>query len=311
VAAVTDSPATEALVKGLGAASLGLGLAELVAPDKVAALAGLDDSSPVRPVIRVLGVRECGHAAALLFGPSKLVWTRVVGDILDLTLLAAGVATRGRGRRRRGMLAAVALAGIGGADLYAALRTTGNGSSGRHGNAPRHRILRAAVTVWRSPEEVYRFWRDLENLPTFMHHLKSVTVDADGRSHWVANAPIGQSVQWDAQITEDEPNKRIAWQSLPGALVENGGSVEFAPTPDGSGTEVRVAVGYHIPGGVLGKAAATVFGESPDQQVNDDLRRFKQLLETGQVMRSDGSPEGAAAVRQMHQRTAQPHGGDR
>jgi uncharacterized membrane protein len=94
-------------------------------------------------------------------------------------------------------------------------------------------------------------------------------------------------------------------------LVENGGSVEFAPTPDGSGTEVRVAVGYHIPGGVLGKAAATVFGESPDQQVNDDLRRFKQLLETGQVMRSDGSPEGAAAVRQMHQRTAQPHGGDR
>jgi uncharacterized membrane protein len=306
---MADSPS--ALVKCLGGASLALGLTEVVAPGKVAALAGVEDSGLVQPVIRVLGLRECGHAAALLFGPSKLVWTRVAGDVLDLTLLAAGVATRGRGRRGRAMLSAVALVGIGGADLYAALRATGNGSSGRHGNAPRHRILRAAVTVWRSPEEVYRFWRDLENLPTFMYHLKSVTVDADDRSHWVANAPIGQSVQWDAQITEDEPNTRIAWQSMPGALVENGGSVEFTPTPDGSGTEVRVTMSYHIPGGVLGKAAATVFGESPEQQVNDDLRRFKQLLETGQVMRSDGSPEGAAAVRQMHQRTAQPQGGDR
>ncbi|WP_375486405.1 SRPBCC family protein [uncultured Mycobacterium sp.] len=306
---MSDSPS--ALVKGLGGASLALGLTEVLAPGKVAALAGVEDSGPVRPVIRVLGVRECGHAAALLFGPSKLVWTRVAGDALDLALLAAGMATRGRGRRGRGVFSALALAGIAGADLYAALRTTGNGSSGRHGNAPRHRILRAAVTVWRSPEEVYRFWRDLENLPTFMYHLKSVTVDADDRSHWVANAPIGQSVQWDAQITDDEPDKRIAWQSLPGAVVENGGSVEFAPTPDGSGTEVRVTMSYHIPGGVLGKAAATVFGESPEQQVNDDLRRFKQLLETGQVMRSDGSPEGAAAVRQMHQRTAQPHGAQR
>ncbi|BBY06067.1 SRPBCC family protein [Mycobacterium noviomagense] len=306
---MSDEPS--ALVKGLGGASLVLGVTEVMLPGKVAALAGVQDSGPVRPVIRLLGVRECGHAAALLFGPSKLVWTRVAGDALDLALLVAGLATRARGRRGRGILTAVALAGIGGADLYAALRTTGNGSSGRHGNAPRHRILRAAVTVWRSPEEVYRFWRDLENLPTFMYHLKSVTVDADDRSHWVANAPIGQSVQWDAQITEDEPNKRIVWQSLPGALVENGGSVEFAPTPDGSGTEVRVTMSYHIPGGVLGKAAATVFGESPEQQVNDDLRRFKQLLETGQVMRSDGSPEGAVAARQMHQRTAQPHGGDR
>jgi uncharacterized membrane protein len=299
------------LVNGLGGASLVLGVTEVMLPGRVAALAGVEDSGPVRPVIRLLGLRECGHAAALLFGPSKLVWTRVAGDALDLALLTAGMVTRGRGRRGRGMLTAVALAGIGGADLYAALRTTGNGSSGRHGNAPRHRILRAAVTVWCSPEEVYRFWRDLENLPTFSATEQSVTVDAEDRSHWIANAPIGQSVQWDAQITEDEPNKRIVWESLPGAVVENAGSVEFAPTPDGSGTEVRVTMSYHIPGGVLGKAAATVFGESPEQQVNDDLRRFKQLLETGQVMRSDGSPEGAVAARQMHQRTAQPQGGDR
>ncbi len=302
-----NSAATTAtLVKGLGVASLGLGLSEVISPGRVAALAGVDDTDRSRPVIRALGLRECGHAAALLFGPNKLVWTRVAGDVLDVALLLVGVAKRPRGHRARGVVSAVALAGIGGADLYAALRTVGNGSAGRHANAPRHRLLRAAVTVRRAPEEVYRFWRDLENLPAFMYHLKSVTAESTDRSHWVANAPIGQSVQWDAQITQDEPGKRIAWQSLPGSLVENGGSVEFTPAPDGS-TEVHVTLSYHIPGGVLGKAAATVFGESPEQQVNDDLRRLKQLLETGQVLRSDGSPEGTAAIRQMHQRPAQPH----
>ncbi len=167
-------------------------------------------------------------------------------------------------------------------------------------------MVRAAVTVRRSPDEVYAFWRDVENLPAFMYHLKSVTADADGRSHWVASAPAGRSVEWDAQITEDEPGRRIAWQSLPGALVDNGGSVEFASTPGGGSTEVRVTIGYHLPGGALGKAAATLFGESPDQQVNDDLRRFKQILETGQVMRSDGSPQGTAAKAQLKQRPGQP-----
>lgn len=305
---MSDSSAetTAALVKALGGASLGLGLSELAAPAKVAALAGVDDSNRSRAVIRALGLRECGHAAALLFGPSKLVWTRVAGDALDLAVLLAGLANSRRGRRGRGAVSAVALIGIAGVDLYAALRTVGEGNSGRHANAHSHRSLRAAVTVRREPEDVYRFWRDLENLPSFMYHLRSVTASSDGKSHWVANAPMGQSVQWDAQITEDEPNKRIAWQSLAGSPVEHGGSVEFTPAP-GGGTEVRVTLSYHIPGGVLGKTAATVFGESPEQQVNDDLRRLKQLLETGQVLRSDGSPEGTAAIRQMHQRVAQPH----
>lgn len=298
---------TATLVKGLGGASLGLGLSEIFAPGKVAALAGIDDTGRSRPVIRALGLRECAHAAALLFGPNKLVWTRVAGDVLDVTLLAAALANSNhRRRRRRGAASFAALAAIGAADLYAALRTTGGG--GRHANGSAHRSLRAAVTVRRPPEDVYRFWRDLENLPSFMQHLQSVTESGD-HSHWVADAPLGQSVQWDAQVTDDEPNKRIAWQSLPGAAIENGGSVEFSPAPDDNGTEVRVTMSYRLPAGVLGKVAATVFGESPEQQVNDDLRRFKQLLETGQIIRSDGSPEGTAASRQMHQQPAAPASG--
>lgn len=299
---------TATLVKALSGASFGLGLGEILVPDKVAAFAGVDDTPRSRRVLRALGVRECGHGAALLVGPDKLVWTRVAGDVLDTALLVAGVIARGPGRRRRGVITTVALTGIGALDLYTALRTVGDGSQrGRHGAAgARHRTLRASVTVRRSPEQVYGYWRDLENLPNFMHHLQSVTVTDDAVSHWVANAPAGQSVQWDARIVEDEPNRRIAWQSLAGSPVENGGSVEFAPTSTGDATEVRVQIGYHIPGGLLGKAAASLLGESPEQQVNDDLRRFKQILETGEVLRSDGSPEGTAAARQLHQDSAQP-----
>ncbi len=298
---------TAALVKGLGVASLGLGLSEILAPGKIATLAGVDETSRSRTIIRSLGMRECGHGAALLAGPDKLVWTRVAGDVLDVAFLGAGVIRRGPGRRRRGIVTAAALTAIGGADLYAALRTS-RGDSARHSGGQRHRTLRAAVTVMRSPEYVYGFWRNLENLPDFMYHLQSVTTGDDGQSHWIANSPIGQPVQWDAQIVEDLPGKKIAWQSLPGSGIENSGCVEFTPDHSAKGTEVRVTLAYQMPGGALGKAAATLLGESPEQQVNDDLRRFKQIMETGQILRSDGSPEGTAARRQLHQLSAQPSG---
>jgi hypothetical protein len=124
-----DGDTTATLVRALSGASFGLGVSELVAPGKVAAIAGVDDTRRSRRVIRALGVRECGHGAALLGGPPKLVWTRVAGDVLDMALLIAGVVARGPGRRRRGTIAAVLLSGIGGLDLYTALRTTGGRDS--------------------------------------------------------------------------------------------------------------------------------------------------------------------------------------
>ncbi|ORA18042.1 malate dehydrogenase [Mycobacterium arosiense] len=129
---------TNALIRTLSGASFGLGVSELVAPGKVAAMAGVDDTGRSRRVIRALGVRECGHGAALLGGPAKLVWTRVAGDVLDLALLIAGVAARGPGRRRQGAISAALLSGIAGLDLYTALRTTGNGA---RGGAPALRAL--------------------------------------------------------------------------------------------------------------------------------------------------------------------------
>jgi uncharacterized membrane protein len=149
-----------------------------------------------------------------------------------------------------------------------------------------------AITIKKSREEVYAFWRNFENLPQFMYHLDSVQVRESGRSHWVAKAPAGTTVEWDAEVTEDVPNERIAWRSLPGADVANWGSVEFRRGAGDRGTEVHVQIHYDPPAGTLGKVVAKLFGEEPEQQVGDDLRRLKQVLETGEVVRSEATPEG-------------------
>jgi uncharacterized membrane protein len=165
---------------------------------------------------------------------------------------------------------------------------------------------RTAITVNASPQEVYAHWRDFERLPTFMYHLKSVCTTGDGRSHWVANAPGGASVEWDAEITEDVPGQVIAWQSVDRASVANTGSVRFRPAPADQGTEVYVDIRYALRGGALGAAVAKLFGEEPNQQLSDDLRRFKQIVETGEIARSDGSPQGTRTQNQLHQEDAHP-----
>jgi uncharacterized membrane protein len=165
---------------------------------------------------------------------------------------------------------------------------------------------RSATTVNASPDEVYAQWRNFERLPTFMYHLKSVQVTGDTRSHWAAKAPAGTTVEWDAEITDDLPGRVIAWRSLPGAAVDNTGSVRFVPAPAGQGTEVYVELEYTPPGGPIGTLAAKLFGEEPNQQLADDLRRFKQIVETGEIARSDASPLGARTRNQADQRDGQP-----
>jgi uncharacterized membrane protein len=139
-----------------------------------------------------------------------------------------------------------------------------------------------------------------------MFHLESVLVSDDRLSHWTAKAPAGTTVEWDAEITEDVPDQRIAWQSVEGATVPNRGRVVFSAAPADQGTEVLVDIEYSPPGGAIGELIAKLFGEEPLQQIKDDLRRFKQIMETGEVVRSDGSPEGTRTHRQIHQEDAQP-----
>ncbi len=149
------------------------------------------------------------------------------------------------------------------------------------------------VTIDKPAEELYNYWHDFENLPTFMKHVKSVTVSEGGkRSHWVANAPLGQEVEWDAEVIKDEPNRLIAWASIEGADVDNSGFVRFTPAPGDRGTEVKVVLEYEIAGGKLTAALAKLFGEEPEQQVGDELRRFKQLMEAGEIATTEGQPRG-------------------
>jgi uncharacterized membrane protein len=149
-----------------------------------------------------------------------------------------------------------------------------------------------SVTVNRPVQEVYTFWRNFENLPRFMDHLESVTVIDETRSHWVAKAPAGAKVEWDAAIHNEIENELIAWRSLPGSDVSNAGSVHFTPVGDGNQTEVLVVLSYEPPAGKLGAAVARLLGEEPSRQVEDDLRRFKQVMEGAEVAGNSRHPAG-------------------
>jgi uncharacterized membrane protein len=151
--------------------------------------------------------------------------------------------------------------------------------------------VRQTVTVQNTPGDAYAFFRDLENLPRFMSHLESI-VETNGRSHWRAKGPLGSIIEWDAEVVEDRPGERIAWRSLPGADVPNRGLVHFRRAPGELGTEIDVELSYDPPVGAVGAALARLFGREPGQEIAADLRRLKQMLETGEVLRSDASIHG-------------------
>ena len=152
-----------------------------------------------------------------------------------------------------------------------------------------------SVVVNRPVQEVYHFWRNFENLPRFMDHLESVTVIDETRSHWVAKAPAGSRVEWDAVIHNEIEGQLIAWRSLPGADINNAGSVHFSPVAgDPRQTEVRVVLSYEPPAGKVGAVVAKLLGEEPSGQVADDLRRFKQVMEASEITGNSKHPAGRA-----------------
>lgn len=151
--------------------------------------------------------------------------------------------------------------------------------------------VKKSVTINKSPAELYQFWRDFENLPRFMAHLESVTTTGEKTSFWKAKAPLGQTVEWNAEITSDVENERIGWQSTADASIPNSGVVEFNPTST-RGTEVRVVLTYEAPGGQLGALVAKLFGEEPSQQVYGDLCRFKSIMEAGTILDTEGQTSG-------------------
>jgi uncharacterized membrane protein len=150
------------------------------------------------------------------------------------------------------------------------------------------------ITIQKSIDEVFDFWRDLANLPKFMEHVIDVKTVDDRRSHWTVQAPMGRTVEWDAEIIHEVRNQVIGWKTVEGADVKHAGSVQFRELPAGRGTELRVELRYDPPGGHLGKWIAAILGEEPSEQVASDLRRLKRLLETGEEPTVEGQPSGRA-----------------
>ncbi len=165
---------------------------------------------------------------------------------------------------------------------------------------------RAAITVNRPVAEVFAFWHDVQNLPRFLERLQSVRDLGGGRSRWRQADETGAGIEFDVELTAQEINERVAWRSLDDSEIESSGEVTFTAAPGGRGTEVRAALHQRDRGGGLAAAAAALLRAGDDAQIRDDLTRFKQLLETGEVVRSEASPEGTSAVNLASQRPAQP-----
>ena len=294
----------ERLARGLGWFSIGLGVAEVVAPRGIAKISGVSNRNT--GLIRLLGLREIGHGVAIFAQgkrPRAALWARVVGDAIDLACLGAAFASP-RSRKGRVAFATANVLTVAALDVLCAAQLSGDEGSTDARSTTR---VKKSLIINRDPEELYAFWRDFENLPRVMPHLESVRVTDERRSHWVAKAPAGTTVEWDAEVTEDRPNELIAWRSLAGAEVENSGSVRFVPAAGGRGTVVSVEMEYAPPGGPLGALVAKLFGEEPGQQAQESLRCFKQVMETGEVVVSDGTIRDNGL---LTQRPARPIAGE-
>jgi uncharacterized membrane protein len=235
--------------------------------------------------------------------------TQNVGDTERKVSVAAGAALAVLGLARRD-LRGLLLAGVGGGLVYRGatghcytydalgINTAEDQSSSGAQGASHEIHVTETFLIDKSREELYKFWRNLENLAAIMTHLQSVTVIDDRRSHWVADAPAiaGGSVEWDAEITEDVSNSRIAWRSLANSDIETRGSVQFSIAPGKRGTIVRVEMEYSPPAGRVGALVAKLFGNDPERLIREDVRNFKRIMEIGDVLTIEGQPRGSCAA---------------
>jgi uncharacterized membrane protein len=301
----TGAPDGRGTASFLGWFSVGLGAIQIMAPRRLTRAIGLEPGTGSTTLMRAMGLREIATGVGILSNPRSKEWVglRVGGDLLDLALLGV-VLARGDSPQRT-LAAAAAVLGataldIRGTEQLAQARKVHDedvlDERGTH--------VHKTITVERPVEEVYAFWRNFTNLPQFMEHLESVQVLEGGRSRWRAKAAGVAPVEWEAETVDDVENERISWRSVDTKTLYNAGTVHFRSTRDG-GTVVTVEMQYAPTGGLIGSAVLKLFRKQPSQQVGDDLRRFKQVLETGEVLKSDATAVGGPHPAQPSNR----HGG--
>jgi uncharacterized membrane protein len=282
----------------MGWFSIGLGLAEALAPRTFQRFIGIEDPEENVGLVRsAYGGRELVAGAALLTRPEPTywMWNRVIGDLVDLGSLGRAMRNE-KNDRGRLAAAAIAVAACTVVDAMIAMQMTSEKSpaaghdpgSFALGDDQQGTVkLRATVTINRPIEEVYEYFRNLENLPQVISHLDAVRVTSETRSHWKAKAPAGMTVEWDAEIDEERDNEFLSWHSLEREDVDNTGSLRFTRASGDRGTEVHAVMEYHPRGGVVGAKLASLFRGIPQTELQRDLRRVKQLIETGEVVLSD------------------------
>jgi uncharacterized membrane protein len=279
------------LAQGLGWFSIGLGVAQIVAPRGMSRLIGVKDADGNKAVMRAVGIREISAGIGLLADPKPTGFAvaRVAGDVMDLAMLANALTTPENDRGRTAF-AAAAVIGVGLLDVLASedLATTAPKVTHRAQRTRSVRIRRA-VTIARPVDEVYAFWRNFENLPQFMKHLDSVRTTGEGRSRWQAGSAQGLTVEWDVEILEDRPNELLSWHTIGVSDLTGQGTVEFRPAPGGRGTEVRADISYQPPGGALGARVGRLLRDLPGVKIENQLNVLKQIMETGEEVRSDAS----------------------
>jgi uncharacterized membrane protein len=280
----------EGLIKGLGWFSIGLGLAGILAPKRVAKLAGvkIKKKPAYGAMIRLCGFREVASGIGILSGcgTAGWLWARVAGDLVDLGLIESAMFSK-KTKRKRASIASAAVLGVTALDLYALQQVRGSSST----NGQLSKTM--TIIVNRSPQEVYAFWRQPENFPRFIDNIESIQVTEGGQWHWKMKGPAGKTIEWKSEIVEDQPGSLISWRSTEESDVYNAGSVRFEHATGGRGTLITVNLEYYPPGGAIGADIAKLFGKEAGQQVEDALRRMKQVLETGNVVRSESwNPSG-------------------
>ncbi len=300
-----QAPASAAagLANALGWVAIGVGLAAALSPRTVGRAAGLDSGVRTRRTLRAIGLRDLVSGSGLLMRPQQpgWLWARVAGDALDLGLLAAA------GRRRpdgRITVASALIAGVTVLDLLAAWDRQRIAQASPHtpragvlpGTMPGTIRVRQSLNINRSPEDCYRFWRDFGNFPNFMQHVDAVRMIDATRSHWSVRAPLGRTVEWTAELSSDVPSQQLGWRTLAGSEIEHAGVVHFAPGIGGRGTRVQIDLSYVAPLGKAGARLARLFGAEPSQQLAQDLRRFKQLIETGEIPTTAGQAAGRRSL---------------
>ena len=268
------------LAKGLAWVGIGLGVAEIAVPRLLSRLVGTKGH---HALIRGYGVREIASGIRILTKPRDPgpMWVRVAGDAMDLAALGAAFVSD-KNRRGKTACAIAAVAGVTALDLLCAQDLMSRGASARAG---------ASIVLHCPIEECYRFWRNFENHALFMPYVKSVRSTGSRTAHWIAALPGKKKLEWNTEITKDLRNEQISWHSVNGSGIYHAGTIRFSPASGDRGTVARIKVICREPAtgrGVL----ARMLGKDPDQMLYKDLRRFKQVMETGEVITTEGQSAG-------------------